>query len=271
MQNIFLDTRSVLWKSIMVLSLLISFACKEKTSGDKAQKEADITAIKEGFVSLFNGRDLDGWEGDNNIWRVENGILIGELDANTDLKNNTFLIWKDGQPDNFELELEFRISESGNSGVNYRSEILESIPYALKGYQADIDGKNNYTGQNYEERKRTTLAYRGEKAAITTQPDPEKAGSLRSNIKNNAWQTREVQEDLGNPDTLKEKINKEAWNTCRLIINGNTLQHYINGILMSEVIDNDTINSTPAGHLGLQIHVGPPMKVEYRNILLKNL
>ncbi|GGW46541.1 hypothetical protein GCM10007383_33470 [Arenibacter certesii] len=247
------------------------FSCKEKKTGVEIQKAENSIPIEAGFISLFNGKDLKGWEGDRTIWRAENGILIGELDPITNLKNNTFLIWKDGEPQDFELQLDFRISESGNSGINYRSDILDSIPFALRGYQADIDGKNNYTGQNYEERKRTTLAYRGEKAVIASQPNPDQPNSLRENIRNNAWQSREILENLGNPDILKDKINKQGWNSCKLIVNGNTLQHYVNGVLMSEVIDKDSLNRKLSGHLGLQIHVGPPMKVEYRNIRLKNL
>ncbi|HUH47808.1 MAG TPA: DUF1080 domain-containing protein, partial [Arenibacter sp.] len=108
-------------------------------------------------------------------------------------------------------------------------------------------------------------------AAITSQPNPDEPGSLGGNIKNNAWQNREVLESLGDSDSLKSRIKSEAWNECHLILKGNRLQHYINGILMSEVIDNDTLNRESSGYLGLQLHVGPPMKVEYRNIQLKNL
>lgn len=259
------------WKLIFLLPLITVLSCKEKNTTNQEQKTENIETTEAGFLSLFNGKDLEGWEGDRSIWRAKNGVLIGELDENATLKNNTFLIWKGGEPEDFELELEFRISESGNSGINYRSDILDDIPYALRGYQADIDGKNNYTGQNYEERKRTTLAYRGEKAEITSPPNLNESSSLQENIKHNAWQSREIVDHLGNPDTLKEEINKEEWNSFKLIVIGNRLQHYVNDILMSEVIDNDTINRKFSGHLGLQIHVGPPMKVEYKNIRLKNL
>ncbi len=254
---------------LLLLSAIMGMSCKEK--GVKNLKPDNSPPLSSGFVSLFNGNNLEGWEGDLNIWRVENGLLIGELDEDTDLNSNTFLIWKGGEPSNFDLKLEFRISSSGNSGINYRSDRVDSIPFALRGYQADIDGKNTYTGQNYEERKRTTLAYRGEKMAITTQVNPSLSGSLRSNIKHNAWQSRELLEDLGDLDSLKNKIHKEGWNTFRVVAHGYSLQHYVNGILMSEVIDRDTINRKASGHLGLQVHVGPPMKVAYRNIQLKEL
>lgn len=89
--------------------------------------------------------------------------MVGQITPNTTLEQNTFIIWKDENPANFELKAEFRITTDGNSGVNYRSESVDNVPFGLKGYQADIDGKNNYTGQNYEERGRTTLAFRGER------------------------------------------------------------------------------------------------------------
>jgi hypothetical protein len=146
---------------------------------------------------------------------------------------------------------------------------LKDPPNALKGYQADIDGANRYTGQNYEERARTTLAYRGEK--VTVNAPPNSSDSLRMHVKNNSWLERTVTGSLGHSDSLKNKINSEYWNTCHLVIKGNRLQHYINGILMSDVTDNDKVNGKSEGLLGVQVHVGPPMKVEYKNIQLKQL
>ncbi|SMG21767.1 3-keto-disaccharide hydrolase [Arenibacter troitsensis] len=257
---------------ILVLIAIVGLqSCKEKKE-ETAKQEVDVTTTKQdGFVQIFDGKTLDNWEGDPNYWRVENGNLVGEVTPTTLLKNNTFIIWKGGQPADFELKLEFRIAEAGNSGINYRSERIDTIPFALRGYQADIDGKIRYTGQNYEEKKRATLAYRGEIARITSQENPDTPGSLRANVAKNAWQSREVLESLGDSEELKTKIKSEDWNEAHLIIKGNKLQHYINGILMSEVIDDDTVNRASKGHLGVQVHVGPPMKVQYRNIRLKNL
>ncbi len=225
----------------------------------------------QGFVRIFDGENLSGWEGDTRYWSVEDGNLVGEVRPETVLTNNTFIIWQGGKPSDFELKLEFRISEAGNSGINYRSEPVDSIPFALRGYQADIDGRRMYTGQNYEERKRTTLAYRGERASVQTQPDADTPGSLRAGVENNAWKYREILETLGDRDSLKDSINTEGWNRCHLVVKGNRMQHYINDILMSEVVDNDTVNRTDSGLLGIQVHVGPPMKVEFRNILIKKL
>lgn len=223
------------------------------------------------FVQIFDGKTLNDWKGDPKYWSVENGNLVGTVTPETLLKANTFIIWQGGQPENFELKLDYRISEAGNSGINYRSTMLENNPFALRGYQCDIDGKQVYTGQNYEERKRTTLAYRGEKVILNQQLNPDISGDLKTNIKKNCWQTREVVGSLGVTDYLKSKINKEDWNQIHLIIKDNTLQHYVNGILMSEVTDNDSVNKVLKGFIGVQVHVGPPMKVEYRNIMLKHL
>ncbi len=269
-KNIF--NRTVI--SVLTLGLLIGLqSCKEK----KEEKPGDDTKVvtfspdEEGFTPIFDGKTLDGWKGDPKYWSVEDGNLTGKVTPETLLKSNTFITWEGGEPGDFELKLEFRIAETGNSGINYRSEPIDTIPYALRGYQADIDGKNRYTGQNYEEKKRATLAYRGEKVQINSQDNPDVPGSMGANVANNCWQSRAIIGSLGDSDALKTKIKAEDWNDAHLIIKGNRLQHYVNGILMSDVTDNDLVNRKMSGKLGVQVHVGPPMKVEYRNIRLKNL
>jgi len=240
--------------------VLIMSSCNISNKGHQNQH---------GFVKIFDGKTLNGWEGDSQYWRVENGNLVGEITPATLLKTNSFIIWRGGKPSDFELTLEFRITHSGNSGINYRSVALSDVPHALKGYQADIDGANRYTGQNYEERARTTLAYRGQKVIVKPFDNTSQPVSLQEHIKDNAWTETTVAGLLGDSDSLKSKINTDDWNTCHLVIKGNRLQHYINGILMSDVTDNDTVNGKSEGLLGVQVHVGPPMKVEYRNIMLK--
>lgn len=235
-----------------------------------AYKMINANLIKQqGFVEIFDGKTLNGWEGDPAYWRVENGHIVGEITPSTLLKRNSFLIWRGGKPADFELTLEFKITAAGNSGINYRSEELMDIPFALKGYQLDIDGANRYTGQNYEERGRTTLAYRGQKTIIKAQKTMDPSVTLQSKIKNNAWTDLVVSRSLGGSDALLQKIKSEDWNTCRLIAKGNRLQHYVNGVLMSDVTDQDQINGKSKGLLGMQVHVGPPMKVEYRKIMIK--
>jgi hypothetical protein len=244
--------------STFVAVLLMSGTCPSQQKNKNNKK---------GFVKIFDGKTLKDWEGDPTYWRVESGNLVGEITPATVLKTNSFIIWQGGKPTDFELTLEFKISKAGNSGINYRSEQLIDVPHALKGYQADIDGTNRYTGQNYEERARTTLAYRGEVVSVNGAENP--STILKDNIKNNAWLQRTVTGSLGTSDELKTKIKSEDWNTCRIVAKGNRLQHYINGILMSDITDNDKVNAKAGGLLGVQVHVGPPMKVEYRNIMLK--
>ena len=206
-----------------------------------------------GFVKIFDGKTMNGWEGDTNFWRVEDGSFVGEVTAAKPLKTNTFLIYRGGLPANFEFKAQYRISPEGNSGVQYRSEELPNIRFALKGYQADIDGADTYTGQNYEERGRGFLAMRGEKSLLKTDSKPNITGSL------------------GNSDSLKQSIKKGDWNEIHIIAVDNHLQHFINGILMSDATDEDAKNRKYTGVIGLQVHVMPKMKVEYRNILLKQL
>ena len=247
----------------LLLVFLISFtACKS----DK--KSADT---KDGFHSIFNGKNLEGWNGDETYWSVKDGILIGEVTPETILKRNSFVIYEKEQPANFELKLEYRVTKSGNSGVNYRSEKIKKMPFALRGYQSDIDGKKRFVGQNYEEKKRTTLAYIGEKVTIEPMPDSISVNNLRKNVKRNRWGTRNVIASLGNKNELKAVIKDNDWNTMHLVVKDTLMQHYVNGVLMSEVIDLDTKNRTKNGFIGVQVHVGPPMKIEYKNIFLRNL
>ena len=247
---------------LLFFAVFFMVACKTSQSGSNSEK---------GFKSIFNGRNLDGWRGDPVYWKVENGSIVGEITPETVLKTNSFLVWEGGEPANFEFKAEFKITEKGNSGVNYRSVVFPDVPNALKGYQADIDGAIRYTGQNYEERGRTTLAYRGEISSIKPQTGTWTPEQVRSKVTRNNWSEREVIGSLGNTDELKTKIKSEDWNEIHIIARGNRLLHYVNGVLMSDVTDHDQVNGKAKGLLGVQVHVGPPMKVEYRNLRLKNL
>ena len=222
---------------------------------------------QDGFTPIFDGKSLEGWEFDPVYWSVKEGAIVGEITAATLLKNNTFIIWKGGELSDFELKVDYWISENGNSGVQYRSDRYTELPYALRGYQADIDGANNYTGQNYEERKRTTLAYRGQRTQISSQPDG--IAAVGGYVANNAWKGLNLVNELGDRAALGNLIKKGEWNTIHIVAKGTTLKHYVNGTLMSEVEDADTKNRKLSGLFGFQVHVGPPMKVMFKNILLK--
>jgi len=210
-----------------------------------------VTGDEKDFIRIFDGKSLKGWDGDTVYWHVKDGKIIGEVTPETILQRNTFLIWREGTTGDFELKLEYKVSAEGNSGINYRSYEVEGVPFALRGYQCDIDGKDEWSGQNYEERGRTFLALRGQINQISENEKPVEIGSL------------------GGKDQLTEFIHKGDWNECHLVIRGNTLIHMINNHVMSIVVDNDVANRKNEGLLGIQVHVGPPMKIEYRNIRIK--
>jgi len=226
-----------------------------------APKQSDrpqpLAGEEPGFRPIFNGKSLEGWDGDPRYWRAENGCLVGEVTPETLLKSNTFIVWRGGSPADFELRAEYRITAHGNSGINYRSvmvadKVTPSNRFAMRGYQADIDGQNLYTGQNYEEKGRLFLAVRGQVTRVTGGKPPVILASI------------------GDSKDLASKISSD-WNSYHLIVRRNELIHILNGQLMCVVIDDDTANRTSSGLIGVQVHVGPPMKVEYRNFRLKAL
>ncbi len=250
-----------------ILGLLMLASWISWTMSLDSSSSAQASEQQDDFISLFDGNSLHEWEFDPVYWSVKEGAIVGEITPETVLKNNTFIIWKGGELGDFELKADFWISEKGNSGVQYRSERFTEVPYALRGYQADIDGGNLYTGQNYEERKRTTLAYRGQKTQIASAPDS--IPSIGGYVHNNAWKGLVLVEELGDRTALGNLIKKGEWNTIHIVAKGNLMKHYVNGTLMSEVLDEDTKNRKLSGLLGFQVHVGPPMKVMFKNILLK--
>ena len=225
-------------------------------------------ALEPGFTPIFDGRTLQGWEGDPLYWRVENGAIVGEVTPQTLLQRNTFLVWRGGTVDDFELRVEYRITNPGNSGISYRNAEVPGVPHALTGYQADLDGPKRYVGSNYEERGRTTLAAQGQRVRIPPMPA---ADSLRALVRANAWTPAVVEAQLGSPDSLDARVRDGDWNEYHIVARGNRLQHFVNGVLMSDVTDEDVRNRRSSGLLGVQVHVGPPMKVEYRNFRLKPL
>lgn len=219
----------------------------------QAEFPKPLPGDEDGFVPIFDGKTLAGWEGDPVYWRAENGTIVGEVTPETILKRNSFLIWRGGTTGNFELKLEYKVSAGGNSGINYRSFEVDGVPFALKGYQCDIDGKGEWAGQNYEERGRQFLALRGQFTKINSGEKPFQISSV------------------GDKEALLKFIKQDDWNECHLIVHGNTLIHSINGRVMNAVADEDAENRKNDGLLGVQVHVCPPMKIEYRNIRIKRL
>jgi 3-keto-disaccharide hydrolase len=242
-----------------VLLAAVSIAARQQTTAPYTPKQSDrpspVDGDEAGFQQIFDGKTLAGWEGNPAYWRVENGSLVGEITPQTVIKSNTFIIWRSGRPKDFELKLDYRISAEGNSGINYRSTVVPDPvtpenQFAVRGYQCDLDGRKQYPGNNYEEKGRLFLALRGQVTHVVGGRPPI------------------VLSTFGEATELARYITDD-WNAVHLIIRGNTLTHLINGRLMTVVIDDDAPNRPAEGVIGVQVHVGPPMKVEYRNIRLK--
>lgn len=250
-----------MWKFGIAVMVLFCSMLFSNTVFCQLQKPAQ-------FKSIFNGYNLDGWDVDSTYWRVEDSALTGEVKPNNLLQHNSFIIWRDAMPADFELKGQFRISAEGNSGINYRSEEVKGIPYALRGYQADIDGQNQYTGQNYEERKRTTLAYIGQKTTVNPCMEQSSPAAISKRVRNNAWTCVSQTVALGSVDSLTAGLLPNQWHDFHLVVHGNRMQHFINGRLMSDVTDEDTLNRSAKGLIGVQVHVGPAMKVQYKHLQL---
>jgi hypothetical protein len=214
-----------------------------------------------GFRSIFDGT-MKNWDGDTTLWKAEGGALVGTTTAEHPLKENTFVIWRGGEVADFELKLEYRMS-STNSGIQFRSAMVPpggegrgavTGKWVLKGYQADIDFANQFTGMIYEERGRGFLMQRGQAVEIGPDGVSRQIGSLEMNA-----------------DELKSLIKAGEWNTVHLIARGNTIMNIVNGHVTAFLVDDDAKGRALKSLLGFQIHVGPPMKIEFRNIFLKSL
>lgn len=199
-------------------------------------------------ISLFDGKTLKGWSGLASNWRVEDGAITGENKESEPIKNNTFIVYEKPVQD-FVLDCDFKIS-GGNSGIQYRSKLIDKDQFIVGGYQADIDSQIRFMGINYEERGRGILAERGEIVKLTKDGKKEIVGSC------------------GDVDALTSRFNVKDWNSYKIIAKGNICQHFINGFLMSEVHDEQDDKRATDGIIALQLHAGPPMKVQFKNILL---
>jgi hypothetical protein len=216
-----------------------------------ASLASSAAAAAEGmFMPIFDGKTLKGWDGNPKFWSVEEGTITGRTTADNPTSGNTFLIWKDGEVADFELKLKFRIV-GGNSGIQYRSK--DKGNWVVGGYQADFDAPGGYSGILYEEQGRGILAMRGNKVVID-----------ESGEKKNAGTTTPEKEIL-------ESIKKEDWNEYEVVAQGNHLIHKINGKVTVDVTDNQTDKQAAKGILALQLHAGPPMLVQFKDIQLKVL
>ncbi|HEY1110685.1 MAG TPA: DUF1080 domain-containing protein [Opitutaceae bacterium] len=221
----------------------------------------------DGFKPIFNGKDLSGWEGNSQFWSVRDGAITGQTKDEKDLPRNTFLVWKDGQPANFDLRLKFKLTgenekKQANSGVQYRSKLMDPATFVVGGYQADIDG-GKYIGMLYEEQGRGILMQPGQKIRLSPGTEKDKKGKTKPKIETVATPTSAA--DLAAAYKFGE------WNELRIVAKGNHIQHFVNGKLTADVTDDDSANAAKSGVLALQLHRGPPMTIQFKDVQLKTL
>jgi uncharacterized protein (TIGR03067 family) len=209
--------------------------------------------------TIFNGKDLTGWEGNPKLWSVQDGALTGQTFAEDPIKGNTFLIWTNGTVGDFELRCRFRIQPKNtegfaNSGIQYRSVVLDPGGWVVGGYQADMEAGPTYTGILYEERMtRGIMAARGEKVVWNKDCKKDVVGSL------------------GTSEELQAAIHQGDWNDYVIIAKGNHLQHFINGKQTVDVVDECESKRAMNGVLALQLHAGKPMLVQFKDMKLTTL
>ena len=220
-----------------------------------------------GEKTLFNGKDLTGWKGFTELWSVKDGCITGQTQPDPEkpgkstLKSNTFLIW-DGEVGDFDLTFKYKITDKdgagagfGNSGVQYRSKVVDEAGFVVAGYQADFEIGKTYSGILYEEKGRGILAKRGEKVVMHQGEDPKKP-------------KLEVTGTVGDSAEIQAGIKQADWNEYRVVAKGNHLQHFINGKQTIDVTD-ETAEGAKKGVLALQIHQGAPFMVQFKDLILK--
>ena len=233
------------------------YAQRLRDTGDRTLLD-DRSSEKE-FKSLFNGKDLAAWTGDPRLWSVKEGVVTGQTSPDNPAKGNTFLIWTNGTVGDFELRCSFKLAANNdqgfaNSGIQYRSKILDPNNSVVGGYQADMEAGPTYTGILYEERMtRGIMAARGEKVLWDKDCKKQLVGSL------------------GSSEELQKMIKQGDWNDYVIMAQGNHLQHFINGKQTVDVIDDCEAKRAMSGVLALQLHAGQPMTAQFRNLRVKNL
>ncbi len=226
-------------------------------------------AADSGFKSLFNGKDLTGWDGLPEFWSVRDGAITGQTTAEKPAKTNTFLIYQTSQPANFELRVQFKLTGQndkgfGNSGIQYRSKVVDAAGFVVAGYQADIDLSGKYAGMLYEEKGRGILMGPGEKIKIgETTTDPANAKKKKTAVEKLPGATP--------PADILAAYKIGEWNELRIVANGNHLQHFLNGKLTADVTDTDATLAPKSGVLALQLHQGQPMTIQFKDVQLKTL
>ena len=206
-----------------------------------------------GWETIFDGKTLEGWNGNPKFWTVQDGCLTGATTKENPTHGNTFIIWTGGETGDFELKLQYKIV-GGNSGIQYRSFKLPRAKdqWRVGGYQADIDSGDTFSGILYGEAFRGVLARRGQITKLDEEGKPTTVGTL------------------GDPQAIQAKIKKEDWNEYHIIAKGYHFSHFINGVQTAECTDEDTDRRRHSGLLAFQLHAGPPMTIQFRDIKIKH-
>jgi len=213
---------------------------------------------EKGFKSIFNGKNLKGWDGSPDLWSVKDGVITGQTTVEHPAKENTFLIWTNGVVDDFELRCSFRLVPGdsagfANSGVQYRSKVVKPSYWVVAGYQADMEAGPTYTGILYEEKMRGILAQRGQKVLIG------EGGKIK------------VTGSVGDAAEIEASVKKGDWNDYVIIAKGNHLVQIVNGHTTVDVTDEDPASAAASGIVALQLHAGHPMMAQFKNIRIKSL
>ena len=239
----------------LTLAVLISLTLNA-TAADKLQSAPAETGT---MKSLFNGKDLTGWDGDPELWSVKDGVIHGETTAEKKAQGNTFIIWKDGTTKDFELRLSFRCNATNHSGIQYRSKhVAEGVrnKWVVRGYQHELRNQvklPDVSGFIYDEGgKRNRVCLAGEQAT---------------------WEggKKNVTGSLIDAEAFSKLFKLDDWNDVVIVAQGNHIQHYLNNTLILDFTDKDPELALTEGILALQLHAGPPMWAEFKNIRIKSL
>jgi hypothetical protein len=202
--------------------------------------------VEEGFTPIFNGRDLTGWEGKPGWWYVEDGCLTSQSTPDKPCTQCNYLMWRGGKPGDFELRLAYHLI-GGNSGIQFRSRELPN--WDTSGYQADMEAGDQWTGCLFEH-TRGGVSMRGQKTVIAE--DGQKQVT-----------------PIGDPQQLLKHVKKNDWNDYRVIARGSDITLEINGVVMCQATDNQKGQAAKDGVIAFQMHPGPPMKVQFKNVRIK--
>jgi HEAT repeat protein len=224
-------------------------AAPEEPKDTKDAAAPKLVTDAEGWATLFNGKDLEGWDAAPGWWTIENGVLTSQSTPEKPCKQCNYIVWKGAQPGDFELLADFRLSAAANSGIQIRSERRPN--WDTYGYQADMTGDGKLIGFIYHH-KRGLVAGRGEKVTITADGKREVA-------------------PLADDAELLKQYKKDDWNSYRIVCRGSEITVALNGTLMCQVTDNDAKTAAKSGIIALQMHPGPPMKVEFKNLRVREL